>query len=141
MMKRLALLALVIGVLFSGFYLFRSKKSIIPIQTSTFPASSVETDSIKDQIIQALSQKNNWDASSIELNITAVEGDFAKGDVKFKNEMGGGLWFAAMTNGTWKIVYDGNGIITCDQLANYPDFPKDLIPNCYDNQTDESRAR
>ena len=32
----------------------------------------------------------------------------------------------------WEIVWDGNGIITCEALTKYPDFPSDLIPQCYD---------
>lgn len=138
-MKKLLLTTLLIVILFFGFYFFRTKSTSTPIHVTSTPV--VKEESAKDQITHALSQKNNWDASRVELNITTIEGDFAKGNVKLKDEMGGGLWFAARVNGDWKIVYDGNGIITCDQLGNYQNFPKDLIPSCYDKQTEKMLAR
>lgn len=110
-------------------------------KTSVSPSPTANELSAKDQITQAISQKNNWDPSNVELNVTTIEGDFSKGDVKFKGEMGGGLWFAAKVNKRWQIVYDGNGIITCDQLTNYSNFPKDLIPNCFNKQTNEMITR
>lgn len=130
-----------IVLLFSGFYFFQRNKDSASIQTSTTPTYVVKEEPIKDQITQALSQKNNWDASKVEVNVTSVEGDYAKGDVKFKDEMGGGLWFAARTNGIWNIVHDGNGIITCESLLNYKDFPTDLIPQCFDTQNNNIVTR
>jgi hypothetical protein len=140
-MNKLLLIALLAVILFVGFYFFRTKSTSVPIQVTPTPTLVVKEEAAKDQIIKALSQKNNWDVSRVELNISKIEGDFAKGDAAFKDEMGGGLWFAAKVNGAWKIVYDGNGIITCDMLTNYQDFPKDLIPNCYDLQTDKLLTR
>jgi hypothetical protein len=127
-MKKLLFILVVIAMLFAGYYFFRLYLS----STSTH---------IKDQLIQELSQKNNWDASKIELTITTIKGNFAKGEVKRINEMGGGIWFAANVDGAWKIVYDGNGVIPCDQLTKYQNFPKDLLPSCYDKQTDTLLSR
>jgi hypothetical protein len=140
-MKTFGLILIAIVILLSGYYLFGARKSGVPVQIPVSPTAIVQKSSIKDQIILALSKKNNWDASRVELNVTTTEGDFAKGDVKFKDEMGGGLWFAAKVNDTWKIVYDGNGMITCDMLANYKNFPKNLIPQCLDKQTNKLVTR
>lgn len=140
-MKTLGLLLVSVIILLSGYYLFKAKKAAIPDQIPVSPSPIVQNGSVKDQIIVALSQKNNWDASKVELNVASLEGDYAKGDVKFKDEMGGGLWFAAKVNDTWEIVYDGNGMITCDRLTNYQNFPKDLIPQCFDKQTNQLLTR
>lgn len=142
-MKKYLLILAIILVVFFAFYFSRTNKINAPVQTPTIdtPTLAVKEASVKDQVIKALSQKNNWDVSRVELNVATVEGNFAKGDVKFKGEMGGGLWFAAKVNGTWKIVYDGNGMITCDQLSNYQNFPKDLIPVCFDKQTEKILTR
>lgn len=126
MVKKIGLILIFVGLLVGGYYVFGTK--------------GVET-SVEDQIAAALAQKNNWDASKVEINITTINGDYAKGDVRLMDEAGGGLWFAAKVNDTWKIVYDGNGIITCDLLSNYQDFPKDLIPQCFDTQTDNLVTR
>jgi hypothetical protein len=139
-MKTLGLILILVIILLSGYFLFRTQKAEIPPQIPV-PTPVVEKSSVKDQIIGALSQKNNWDTTRVELNITNTEGDYAKGDVKFRDEMGGGLWFAAKVNDTWKIVYDGNGMITCDMLTNYNNFPKNLIPQCLDKKTDTLMTR
>lgn len=136
-MKKLGLILILAVILLSGYYLLGTKKNKTPDKIQASPSPTVQSIPVKDQIIKALSKKNNWDASKVELNITTTEGDYAKGDVKFKDEMGGGLWFAAKVNNIWEIVYDGNGVITCDMLTNYENFPKDLIPQCFDKQTDK----
>ena len=43
-----------------------------------------------------------------------------------------GIWFAAKVGGVWELVWDGNGSIYCSDLVNYPDYPIDMIPECYD---------
>lgn len=134
------LIILVIALLF-GYYLFKIRKPEIKKQTPIAPTPTVQESSVKDQIILALSQKNNWDISRVELNVATIDGNYAKGDVRFKDEMGGGLWFAAKVGNSWKIVFDGNGIITCDMLVNYQNFPKDLIPQCFDKQTNKIVTR
>lgn len=53
---------------------------------------------------------------------------------------GGGYVFAVKENDEIKIVADGNGVIMCDQLVNYPDYPSYLIPECVD-QTGNSISR
>lgn len=141
-MNKIALGIFLVIVLAAGVYLYSTRMKAgqrelavtpTPVSTTPLPATSpVSEVPLKDLIIQALAQKNNWDVSRVELNVNKVEGDFAKGDVRFKDEMGGGLWFAAKVNGVWKIVFDGNGTITCDTLTNYQNFPKDLIPECFD---------
>lgn len=49
---------------------------------------------------------------------------------------GGGYVFAVKENDEIKIVADGNGMITCKMLDNYPDFSSYLIPQCVDNNGD-----
>jgi hypothetical protein len=51
--------------------------------------------------------------------------------VNGKDGGGGGIYFAVKVNGEWKIVADGNGVISCDSLKDYPDYPNTLIPACY----------
>jgi hypothetical protein len=140
-MKKILLILVLIVILSCGFYFFLTKKTSTPTQSVNVPTPTPKENSATYQITQALSAKNSWNASGIEVNITSLEGDFAKGDIKMKGEMSGGLWFAAKVNGIWKIVYDGNGIITCDRLRDYKNFPKDLIPSCYDKQTETLIAR
>lgn len=89
-------------------------------------------------IAQALAQKNNWDTwENLVITISSNDGTYAKGGVTEKNaEAGGGFWFAKKVSGKWEIVADGNGIILCSSLTAYPDYPKSLIPSCYDKTKD-----
>jgi putative hemolysin len=43
---------------------------------------------------------------------------------------GGGYVFAVKDGDSMKIVADGNGVIMCEMLNDYPDFPTYLIPEC-----------
>lgn len=83
-------------------------------------------------IAKDFSKKYNKPLDAFVITIDIDAGNYAKGAVSFKGEMGGGLWFAAKRNGEWQLVFDGNGIIDCNNLKNYPDFPNTLIPQCFD---------
>jgi hypothetical protein len=51
------------------------------------------------------------------------------------------MWFAAKVNGIWKLVWDGNGQINCSDIAAYPAFPTDMIPECWDTTTNKVITR
>jgi len=85
----------------------------------------------------ALFAKNNWSKSlDVTVKVNTNDGKYASGTVNSR-EGGGGLFFATKVNGEWQIVADGNGVISCSSLAGYPDYPKTLIPVCYDQKTDK----
>jgi len=96
----------------------------------------------QEQIKEALVEKNDWEAGDIELTITENDGTYASGMVgPVGGGPGGGMWFAKNVNGVWKIVWDGNGVIMCENLAEYPDFPIEMIPECYDSASDQMTDR
>lgn len=107
----------------------------------------IETDEAQeaaddDLIKSALVAKHNWDSEEVEVTVVENTGEYASGGAKFINsEAGGGMWFAAMVEGEWQIVWDGNGTIMCEDLTEYPDFPVDMIPECYDSETGEMLSR
>ncbi|MFH0773677.1 MAG: hypothetical protein V1922_05195 [bacterium] len=88
-------------------------------------------------IKQALIKKNQWtDGDAIVVTISKNDGTYAKGGVTEKNaQAGGGYFFAVKDKGTWIIVADGNGTISCASLAPYPSYPTTLIPECWDEAT------
>ena len=49
--------------------------------------------------------------------------------------VGGAYFFAAKTSEGWTIVAAGNGIISCQQLAPFPDLPLSMISECVDQTT------
>lgn len=94
-----------------------------------------ETSVIKTTIKKALVKKHGESANKLNVTVTKVVGNYSQGGAS--GEGGGGMWFAAKVDNEWKLVWDGNGIILCEDLADYPDFPKTFIPQCYDQKTDK----
>jgi hypothetical protein len=85
------------------------------------------------QIEQALAAKNRWDEGKAEVVLQKDMGDYATGETKLTDsQTGGGVWFAAKVDGEWKIVWDGIGSVMCADLEQYPNYPSELIAECYD---------
>ncbi len=105
------------------------------------PIATPEADKelISQAIKIALIKKYGTNASDMEVTVSEVDGEYAKGMVT--EEGGGGMWFAARLNGTWTLVWDGNGIITCDDISPFPKFPAKMIPECWDTSTQKLITR
>ena len=89
-----------------------------------------ENISIVSAVQTALVAEHGPDAQNLNITISKVEGNYAEGAAS--EQGGGGMWYAAEVNGVWKLVWDGNGEIMCSSLTPYPDFPKDMISECWD---------
>lgn len=87
-------------------------------------------------IRSALIKAYNWDPNtSVDVTISTNDGTYASGTAS------NGYFFAKKVNGAWEIVAAGNGVITCASMKKYPDYPKTLIPECYDETTQKSVKR
>jgi len=71
-----------------------------------------------------------------DISISQSTEEYAMGTVKFEGEMGGGWFLAALVDGEWVIVADGNGTVICQDIEGY-DFPVDMVPDCWDEVTQE----
>ena len=87
--------------------------------------------STQEAVTGLIAEKYGRPADSVEIEVMADTGTFAKGSVRYTDEPGGGLWFAAKTANGWELAFDGNGIIPCE-AANRYDFPTDMVPQCID---------
>jgi hypothetical protein len=87
---------------------------------------------VLEQVSQALHAKYGEEPGFFELTLdTVVDGRYAKGGVR--DEFSGAIWFAALVDGEWRIVWDGNGVVDCADLEAYEDFPASLLPTCFDS--------
>lgn len=87
-------------------------------------------------IKKALANKHGWDENKVDIVLQKRIGDYATGAVGGKTlQDGGGVWFAAKVNGEWKIVWDGKGSVMCSDLIDYPEYPSELIAECYNLKT------
>jgi hypothetical protein len=105
----------------------------LTVATTSSPSATQIADqniSIVSAVQDGLVAEHGPDAANMTLTISKVEGNYAKGMANGTG--GGGLWFAAKVGAIWKLVWDGNGIITCADISAYPAFPADLIPQCWD---------
>jgi hypothetical protein len=85
---------------------------------------------LEAQVMADLVAKHGESIKQLAFSIAKIEGDYAQGGISGVG--GGGMWFAAKVDGVWKLVWDGNGNIFCEDLKDYPNFPKDMIPECID---------
>jgi hypothetical protein len=116
----------------------QSEKTI-PTPTLT-PTPTITSANDSELIRQALFKKHNWpDDTQITISVKTNDSQYASGSITAQG--GGGLFFAAKVNGTWQIVSDGNGVTMCSDLAPYPDFPKTLLPECWDQTTNKTVIR
>lgn len=112
-----------------------SSASPSPTEVPTATPVANENDAIIAAVKAGLIAEHGQNAAGMTITTSKIEGDYAKGMAS--EQGGGGIWFAAKVNGTWKLVWDGNGIIFCSDLTPYPNFPTDLIPDCWDKATDK----
>lgn len=95
------------------------------------PVTGCGTKSTTEAIAEEFSKKYNRPTDEFVIETGTDTGLFAKGSVRFKDEMGGALWFGAKTADGWELVSDGQGPMSCE-TANRYDMPKDMVPGCVD---------
>ena len=99
----------------------------------------VSEDELAASIKDALLEKYGSESADMNVKVSKIEGDYAKGTVT--EEGGGAMWFAAVKNGFWTLVWDGNGVIVCEDISAFPEFPADLIPECWDEDAEKIITR
>jgi hypothetical protein len=113
--------------------------SLTTLPTAQPTATPDDTAALIAAVKAGLVAEHGQDAASMTITISKIEGDYAKGMAS--EQGGGGIWFAAKVNGTWKLVWDGNGQINCSSIAPYPAFPTSMIPECWNETTNKLITR
>ncbi|MFA5318088.1 MAG: Gmad2 immunoglobulin-like domain-containing protein [Patescibacteria group bacterium] len=90
--------------------------------------------SLEENLRKMLAAEHNWDINLMEVNISQMSDNHARGGVMFfakeNGEPGeGGYLYASDINGEWEIVAQGNGQISCELLDEY-NFPEDMKDQC-----------
>jgi len=102
-------------------------------QPTPTPEEMTPTPTIDESelIKQAVFKKTGLDATKAEVTINKNTGQYATGNIKEFEAVGGAYWLAAKTDAGWVGIYDGQAQPTCEQIDNY-NFPKDMVPECLD---------
>lgn len=153
-MKKLHIFLVLIGffalvvIAFNAFnsYIYNEKQgegvTVVPSEVveELSPTSNRDTQILITEVQDAIASKHGSTAATLTVSVKELSGNYAKGEASQIGE-GGGIWFAAKDKGVWQLVYDGNGIIQCSELKEYPDFPSRLIPQCFDDQENKLVTR
>jgi hypothetical protein len=103
----------------------------VKINTPLTPIPTVDEASVLRYVIKKyIALKHKSDENSLTITVSKIEGNYAQGSVS--EEGGGGMWFAEKNEGAWMLIWDGNGIIECSLFTLHPNFPTNMIPECYD---------
>ena len=97
-------------------------------EEETTPTPTVDESEL---IKEAVFKKTGLDATKAEVSINKNTGQYATGNIKEFEAVGGAYWLAAKTNEGWVGVYDGQSQPTCEQIDPY-NFPTDMVPECLD---------
>ncbi len=104
------------------------------------PTPTVDEEALLETVVKKyIALKHNSDEGVLNVTVSKIEGNYAQGGVS--DGGGGGIWFAAKEDGVWKLVWDGNGVILCSDLTLYPDFPSSMIPECWNDASQDIVAR
>lgn len=83
---------------------------------------------MENEIKQLFIQKYPKYASTVSVRIGQETETHVRGIVSFETGAPGGIFLAAKIDDKWKIVFDGNGGISCT-LAKYG-FPNEMLSDC-----------
>lgn len=112
--------------------------SVSPFVSSVVSPTGDEKATLIAAVKAALVAEHGSASASLNVTVSKLEGNYAQGMAS--EQGGGGLWLAAKVNGTWKLVWDGNGTISCATVNPY-NFPTTLVPECYNDATQKTVAR
>lgn len=106
----------------------------LPTPTNIQPSTAKDYSQLqlRDSIRQQLAQKYQRPTSSVDINILQVIDSYARGEVRFADEPGGAIWFAAMINNHWQVVADGQGPLSCEVVDKF-NLPSSIVSSCLDS--------
>ncbi len=112
-----------------------------PCETVTMSPTIDERQALVASVRQALAAKHGGSADRFNITVSKVIDTYAQGGVTETGAVGGAMWLAAKSGGTWKLLWDGNGTIPCDTFDAYPAFPTSMVPECWNEATSKNVVR
>jgi hypothetical protein len=101
-----------------------------PAQTTVSGQPVDDSAALIAAIKAGLVAEHGPDASTMTITVGKIAGNFAEGGAAAS--AGGGMWLAAKVNGTWHLVWDGNGSVLCSSVNPY-NFPASMVQECWDD--------
>jgi hypothetical protein len=144
--KTLILAVALLGMVAYGGYYYGTKKftptgpaevSTTATTTATVKATPTvdEKAALTAAVKQGLVAEHGSLANNMNVTVSKIEGNYAQGGAVDPASVGGAMWLAVKVNGSWTLVWDGNGTISCSLMATYPGFPVSMVPECWDESS------
>jgi len=93
-----------------------------------------------DAIKKLLADKYGKKVAEVTISIGQETDNNVRGGVEFQPGGPGnaGIFLAAKVDGSWQIVFDGQGVISCEDMADY-NFPEEMITDCSNTRNIETK--
>jgi hypothetical protein len=112
-----------------------------PSATSEPASSAVAKQEDERLIREQIILNNDWqNPETVTVRIMEQIGNYYAGSIGFTDQPGGGLFYAVKQDGKMIVVFEGNGVPTCDKAKQY-NIPKSMIPQCFDVASDQMLVR
>ncbi len=121
-------------------YLSSASPSPTVVSTPTASPTANETEAVKTAVKLGLIDEHGTSAVNMVVSVSKITNKNASGGAIEPGAASGGMWLAAKVNDTWKLIWDGNGTISCQVIAPY-DFPASIVPECWDENAQTSVTR
>ena len=121
-------IAILIAGVGAGYYFATNYPSTSSGQATEVPTATPTVDEKAALLVavkSGLVAEHGPDANDLTVTVSKIGGNFAQGGA---SEQGGGaMWLAAKVSGEWKLVWDGNGTISCEKTDPHH-FPVSIVP-------------
>lgn len=108
--------------------------------TVTPEADQVQVENKIEIIKKLFADKYGKKVEDVTVTISEEDATHARGGVKMGDPAGpGGLFLAAIKDGLWQLIFDGNGNYFCEDVAPY-NFPANMIRDCASKAEMETAA-
>lgn len=97
-----------------------------PAQVPTVDETSLLKTAVKKELLLAHGDA----AANLEITVSKIEGDFARGMAS--EQGGGGIWLAKKSDSDWQVVFEGNGVPDCQKLKTTDQFPASILTGVCD---------
>jgi len=112
----------------------QTEQAVLLASPSAMASESAELEDFSS-IADTIGNDLNIDPSTLSITKSKQIDNYATGSVMTEGEeTGGGQWWAVMEDGTWKLIYSGQGYPNCLVIAPYH-IPAKLLDSCWDTTT------
>jgi inhibitor of cysteine peptidase len=128
-------------VVAGGLYIYRQLDSLLPEGFKPWSSSSPQSMVSEEEAIKELfADKYAKEVEDINITITKETETHVRGMAEIEPGGAGnsGLFLAVKVDNQWELAFDGQGVISCEDMEGYG-FPQDMLSDCQNTRTVETK--